>query len=145
MYNNTQSQCNERHQMTSSKNETNVKRTIDILLHLTQSVVCSRLWSRSIYMKLSHSCESKNKCTNYMCSIILFLTHSAAMYLWLYAFGLDTLFGSCKLHITRLMSLFVRLFIYLLIIVTIITNGKSGRRIEMSAMSWFGTTVACPM
>lgn len=47
--------------------------------------------------------------------------------------------------LTRLMSLFVRLFIYLLIIFTIITNGKSGRRIEMSAMSWFGTTVACPM
>lgn len=85
-----------------------------------------------------------------MCSIILFLTHSAAVYLWLYVFVFDTLFGSYKLHITRLMSLFVRLFIYLLIIVSnnllpLLSMEKVEKRIEMSAMSWFETAVACPM
>lgn len=89
----------------------NVKRTIDILLHFQCIVVglaqFIRIFSSHVRIKINVWCT---------CAQSFYFWHiQRAVSLVALLYSIHS-FGCCKLHITRLMSLFVRLFIYSLLL-----------------------------
>lgn len=119
----------------------NVKRTIDILLHF-QCVVVGlaqflRIFSSHVRIKINVWCT---------CAQSFYFWHiQRAVSLVALLYSIHS-FGCCKLHITRLMSLFVRLFIYSLLLplssVELSKKKKIRKRCGMSAVTFVWTAVA---